>query len=52
MSFVTHSDIHAHNTFQQRDVVVPQTKTLALNAGGLVVEAPPASVIALNITLA
>ncbi len=52
MSFVTHSDIHAHNTFQQRDIVVPQTKPLALNAGGLVVEVPPASVIALNIMLA
>jgi len=51
MSFITHSDIHAHNTFQQRDVVVPQTKTLTLNAGGLVVELPPASVIALKITL-
>jgi len=51
MSVVTHSDIHAHNTFQQRDVVVPQTKTLTLSAGGLVVEVPPASVIALKIML-
>ncbi len=52
MSFLTNSDIHAHNTFDQRDVVVPQSKSLTVNAGTLVVELPPASVTALNIQLA
>jgi alpha-L-arabinofuranosidase len=51
MTFLSHSDIHAHNTFEQKDVVVPQTKPLSLNAGSLVVEFPPACVAALNIQL-
>jgi alpha-N-arabinofuranosidase len=51
MTFLSHSDIHAHNTFEQQDVVVPQTKPLSLNAGSLVVEFPPACVAALRIQL-
>jgi alpha-N-arabinofuranosidase len=51
MSFLSNSDIHAHNTFDQRDVVVPQTRPLSLNNGTLVVEFPAASVVALNIKL-
>ncbi len=51
MTFLSHSDIHAHNTFEQPDAVVPQTKPLSLNAGSLVVEFPPACVAALNIQL-
>jgi alpha-N-arabinofuranosidase len=51
MKFLSHSDIHAHNTFDQHDVVVPQTKPLTANGGTLVVEFPPASVAALNIQL-
>jgi alpha-L-arabinofuranosidase len=51
MKFLSHSDIHAHNTFDQRDVVVPQTKPLTANRQTLVVEFPPASVAALNIQL-
>jgi alpha-N-arabinofuranosidase len=51
MRFLSNSDIHAHNTFEQRDVVVPQTKPLGLSEGALVVEFPPASVVALNIQL-
>jgi len=48
---LSHADIHAHNTFEQQDVVVPQTKPLSLNGGSLVVEFPPACVVALNIQL-
>jgi alpha-N-arabinofuranosidase len=51
MRFLSNADIHAHNTFEQRDVVVPQTKPLSLSAGSLVVEFPPASVAALTIQL-
>jgi len=51
MTFLSHSDIHAHNTFERREVVVPQTKPLSLNGGSLVVEFPPACVAALNIQL-
>jgi alpha-N-arabinofuranosidase len=51
MRFLSHADIHAHNTFEQRDVVVPQTKPLSLSEGSLVVEFPPASVAALTVQL-
>jgi alpha-N-arabinofuranosidase len=51
MSFVNHSDIHAHNTFEQRDVVMPKTKPLSQTGSALVVEFPPASVAALKIQL-
>jgi alpha-N-arabinofuranosidase len=49
--WISNSDIHAHNTFDHRDVVVPQIKSLNLNGGTLVVEFPPASVAALDIQL-
>jgi alpha-L-arabinofuranosidase len=51
MSFLSNADIHAHNTFEQQEAVVPQTKSLSLDAGALAVEFPPASVVALNIQL-
>jgi len=51
MRFLSNADIHAHNTFEQRDVVVPQTKPLSLSAGSFVVEFPPASVAALTVQL-
>ncbi|MGB7027770.1 MAG: alpha-L-arabinofuranosidase C-terminal domain-containing protein [Candidatus Acidiferrum sp.] len=51
MRFLSNADIHAHNTFEQREVVVPQTKSLNMSGGILVVEFPPASVGALNIRL-
>jgi len=51
MRFLSNADIHAHNTFEQRDVVVPQTKPLSLSEGSLVVEFPPASVAALTVQL-
>lgn len=51
MTILTNSDIHAHNTFEDRNAVVPQTKSLSVTAGNLVVEIPAASVVALKIQL-
>jgi alpha-N-arabinofuranosidase len=51
MRFLSNADIHAHNTFEQHDVIVPQTKPLTVSGASLVVEFPPASVAALNIQL-
>ena len=51
MSFLSNADIHAHNTFDQREVVIPQTKPLSVSGGLLVVEFPSTSVIALNFQL-
>jgi alpha-N-arabinofuranosidase len=51
MRFLSSADIHAHNTFELKDVVVPQTKPLSLSAGSFVVEFPPASVAALTMQL-
>ncbi len=51
MTFLSNADIHAHNTFEQRDVVVPQSKALSSSEGSLVVEFLPASVAALTIQL-
>jgi alpha-N-arabinofuranosidase len=51
MKLLSNTDIHAHNTFDQRDVVIPQTKPVSVSEGALVIEFPPASVVALNIQL-
>jgi alpha-N-arabinofuranosidase len=51
MRFLSNADIHAHNTFEQHDAVVPQTKPLTVSGNSLVVDLPPASVAALNIQL-
>ena len=51
MRFLSNADIHAHNTFDQRDVVMPQTKPLSLSGETVVVEFPPASVAALTVQL-
>jgi alpha-N-arabinofuranosidase len=51
MRFLSNADFHAHNTFDQRDVVMPQTKPLSLSGETVVVEFPPASVAALTIQL-
>ena len=48
---LTHSDIHAHNTFERRDAVAPQTNELKF-AAPLVLTFPPASVTALHVELA
>jgi alpha-N-arabinofuranosidase len=48
---LTHTDIHAHNTFDHRNVVTPQTKELKAGGGALVLAFPPASVTAVNVEL-
>ncbi len=48
---LTNSDIHAHNTFQQRQVVVPETKAVEITGRTLVYAFPPASVTKLSFTL-
>jgi alpha-N-arabinofuranosidase len=48
---LTHSDIRAHNTFQQREVVVPRTKALDVRGKVLVLRLPPASVTSVQIQL-
>jgi alpha-N-arabinofuranosidase len=49
---LTHADIHAHNTFDQRQVVVPKDKTLEVKGKILNYTFPPASVTKLALTLA
>jgi len=49
---LTHSDIHAHNTFEQRTVVVPQSRSLEVKGRILAYTFPPASVTKLVLTLA
>jgi alpha-N-arabinofuranosidase len=44
-------DIRAHNTFEHRDAVVPQSKPLSLSGGALLVEFPRASVAAVDVQL-
>jgi len=49
---LTNSDIHAHNTFEQRNIVQPQTKSLLMQGAKLTYIFPPASVTKLSLTLA
>lgn len=49
---LTNSDIHAHNTFEQRQVVIPETKLLEIKGRTLTHAFPPASVTKLALTLA
>jgi alpha-N-arabinofuranosidase len=48
---LTHSDIHAHNTFEQRNVVTPQERDLGAGGHSLNVTFPPASVTKLALML-
>jgi alpha-L-arabinofuranosidase len=48
---LTNSDIHAHNTFAQKNVVVPQTKNVEIKGAALNYVFPPASVTKLSLTL-
>jgi alpha-N-arabinofuranosidase len=48
---LTSSDIHAHNSFDQRNALVPQSKSVELRAGNLTYVFPPASVTKLALTL-
>ena len=48
---LTNADIHAHNTFDQREVVSPQTEALDFQRGDLAYTFPPASVTKLTVSL-
>jgi alpha-L-arabinofuranosidase len=48
---LTSSDMHAHNTFEQREVVTPQTRALDFQRGDLAYSFPPASVTRLTLAL-
>jgi alpha-L-arabinofuranosidase len=50
-TILTNSDIHAHNTFERRDAVTPQTKNLDIKGRTLTYVFPPASVTKLALTL-
>jgi alpha-N-arabinofuranosidase len=51
-TFLTNSDIHAHNTFDQPEVVTPQSKEVAGGGRNLTYVFPPASVTKLALALA
>ncbi len=48
---LTNSDIHAHNTFAERNAVSPQMKALDLQRGSLIYSFLPASVTKLTLSL-
>ena len=48
---LTNSDIHAHNPVVQRQVIVPETKTLAIKGPTLNFIFPSASVTKMTLTL-
>ncbi len=48
---LTHSDIHAHNSFADRDLVSPKTRALDFKGRTLIYSFPPASVSKLALTL-
>ena len=50
-AFLTNADMHAHNSLEQRNVVAPQTKTVAGQGRTLTYTFPPASVTKLALTL-
>jgi len=50
-TFLTNSNIHAHNSFDQRNVVVPQSKSVEGKGRTLTYTFPPASVTRLALTL-
>jgi len=50
-TFLTNSDIHAHNSFEQRNVVVPQTKAVEGKGRTLTYTFPAASVTKIALTL-
>jgi alpha-L-arabinofuranosidase len=51
-TILTALDIHAHNTFEQRDVVVPKTEKAGVRGGDVSFRFPAASVVRLEIELA
>jgi alpha-L-arabinofuranosidase len=48
---LTHSDIHARNTFAQKNVVVPETRNVEIKGAALNYVFPPASVTKMSLTL-
>jgi alpha-N-arabinofuranosidase len=52
VTVLAHSDLHAHNTFAQREVVAPRTQALTLQQSSITFTFPPASVTGLLLTLA
>jgi alpha-L-arabinofuranosidase len=48
---LTNSDLHAHNTFDQRNVVTPQVKDLQSMGSVITVQILPASVTKLELRL-
>jgi alpha-N-arabinofuranosidase len=48
---LTNSDIHAHNSFEQRTAISPQTKNIAASGNTLNYTFPPASVSKIALTL-
>jgi alpha-L-arabinofuranosidase len=51
VTFLTNADIHAHNSFEQRNVVTPQTETLDGKGRTVTYTFPAASVTRLTLTL-
>ncbi|HLZ90754.1 MAG TPA: alpha-L-arabinofuranosidase C-terminal domain-containing protein [Candidatus Acidoferrum sp.] len=51
-TLLTNSDLHAHNTFNQKRAVIPQTKTVDATVPELIYTFPPASVTKLAFDLA
>lgn len=49
---LTALDIHAHNTFEQQNAVVPKSEQLHIKGGTPVFRFPPASVVKLSLQLA
>lgn len=49
---LTNSDIHAHNSFEQREAVIPLTKTIDVHGSVLTYTFPAASVTKLTLALA
>ena len=50
-STLTSTDIHAHNTFEQREAIVPQSRGVETKGQVLNYHFPPASVTKLTLTL-
>ena len=51
-TILANADIHAHNTFEQKDAVTPRTQTAEVQDGGLTFVFPAASVTKLVLDLA
>jgi alpha-N-arabinofuranosidase len=49
---LTAADIHAHNTFQDRNTVAPKSAQVQVKGDGATFEFPPASVVRLDLQLA